>query len=387
MRIAVVHSFYRSDNPSGENTVVRLQVAALERAGHEVALITKDTDDYLDRRSYPAIAALTTATGVGPDPSAQLAAFAPDVVHVHNLFPNWGTRWVRKWRGPIIATLHNYRTVCSNGLLWRDGHDCHDCPTRGSWNSLRHRCYQDSLVATLPLAVATRGQGKHSALLEISSRILTLNADAYSFYSDLLGGERVRLLPNFTDARSSAPAAGKNGFVFVGRLTEEKGIRQLLRQWPSDRRLSIIGTGPEEESIRETYRHHSNIQLLGRLDHQATIDHVSRAFALVIPSLWTEGLPTVALEALAVGTPLLLSNKISAAGLLTSGGAGVIFGIDDGRDDLARALERLISGSENYQNAASRLHANSYSSSTWIESIELIYREAVRSNSTTRHSH
>jgi hypothetical protein len=137
MRIAIVHSFYNSRVPSGENVVVTAQVQALRAAGHDVRLVAQYSDERLQRRRYPAEAAVTVITGLGPDPSAELTAFAPDIVHVHNLFPNFGTRWLERWPGHLVATLHNFRPMCVAGSLSRDGEVCTLCPDGDRWASLK----------------------------------------------------------------------------------------------------------------------------------------------------------------------------------------------------------------------------------------------------------
>ena len=81
----------------------------------------------IQRRTYPLEAAATVATGLGPSPIEQLRRFRPDVVHVHNLFPNFGKRWLRTWDGPMVATMHNYRPICPAATLFRDGRVCRDC--------------------------------------------------------------------------------------------------------------------------------------------------------------------------------------------------------------------------------------------------------------------
>ena len=158
MRIAVVHSFY-SGQPSGENEAVRDQVRALRAAGHDVDLFAAHTDELAGDRLYPLRAALRVATGRGASPLSRLRAHAPDVVHVHNLFPNFGRSWVCEWDGPLIATLHNYRPLCARATLYREGAECTRCPDGERWAGLRYGCYRDSRAATLPLALA----GRHGA--------------------------------------------------------------------------------------------------------------------------------------------------------------------------------------------------------------------------------
>ena len=132
MRIAVVHSFYSSRQPSGENIVVDLQVDALRRAGHDVRLVSRSTDELEQSVTYPVRAGLRAATGRGDSPLDELHEFAPDIVHVHNLFPNLGRRWVERLDLPLVTTLHNYRPICPEATLFRDGHSCTLCPDSGS---------------------------------------------------------------------------------------------------------------------------------------------------------------------------------------------------------------------------------------------------------------
>ena len=119
MKIAVVHSFYSSTNPSGENLVVDAQVAALRQAGHDVLLIARHTDEEEHRPTYPLRAALSVATGFGASPVRALEQFSPDVVNLHNWFPNFGTRWLKSLKFPSVVTLHNFRTLCPIGTLYR----------------------------------------------------------------------------------------------------------------------------------------------------------------------------------------------------------------------------------------------------------------------------
>src|SRR5688572_988933 len=132
MRIALVHSYYSSRVPSGENNVVDAQAQALRSAGHDVVVVAQSTNHRMRRRTYSLEAAVTVATGIGPSPLRALREFAPDVVHLHNLFPNFGRRWLREYDGPLVATMHNYRPLCPAATLFRDGGVCTECPDRRS---------------------------------------------------------------------------------------------------------------------------------------------------------------------------------------------------------------------------------------------------------------
>jgi hypothetical protein len=85
----------------------------------------------------------------------EIAEFAPDVVHVHNFYPLLTPSIYDACREagvPVVQTLHNYRTVCANGLLMRQGAPCEDCIGGSPWQAVLHGCYRESRPASAALA-------------------------------------------------------------------------------------------------------------------------------------------------------------------------------------------------------------------------------------------
>lgn len=170
-RVAVVHSFYSSRQPSGENIVVDQQIAALRRAGHTVELFAQRTDEREGNPLYPLEAAWSTATGIGRAP--RLADFNPDVVHVHNVFPNFGKQWIAGSPAPVVSSLHNYRPLCAAGTFFRDGQVCTDClDKRSSKPALVHGCYRGR-VGSLPVAIGQRFE--MDPMLQDVARVIALS--------------------------------------------------------------------------------------------------------------------------------------------------------------------------------------------------------------------
>ncbi len=311
MRVALVHSFYSSAVPSGENQVVLDQWAQLRDDGHEVLLLSRSTDAERALPWYQIRAGVRVATGWGPDPTERLRRFGPDVVHVHNLFPNLGSRWLQLWRGAVVGTVHNYRRLCANGLLFRDGQVCTRCPDGDVWAGVRFGCYRGSRAATLPLALRTsRGFGadplvrRADRLVFISERSLRVHQRVHGF------DDRFTVVPPFvrrTHGTASTPASGRT-WLAAGRLSAEKGFEQLVREWPSDVALDIAGDGPLRPLLADLVGSRP-IRLLGsvpRDDLRSTMPHY---VGLVFPSLWFEGLPTIVLEALEAGLPVVARRE------------------------------------------------------------------------------
>lgn len=370
MRIAVVHSFYSSRVPSGENQVVLAQVEALRAAGHEVALVARHTDDRLRRASYPVEAALTTATGVGPDPTAELAAFAPDVVHVHNLFPNFGTGWLRDWPGRIVATLHNFRPMCANGYLFRDGAPCTACPSGDRWGAVRHGCFHGSRVASLPLAWRGRHGAPADPLLARADALVVLSERARRTYADA-GVERLHVVPNFVSVTPSAAVVPGDRWLCVARLTPEKGVLELVRAWPTGVGLDIVGEGELRPSIAAAAP--AGVRLLGGMDNAALRAAMGGYAGLVVPSRWFEGLPTVYLEALAAGLPVLAVDGNSAADDVAAHDLGAVVPASSTTDDLRAGLDAIAGRGAALRRRAGASFRARFTAPTWCDAITGVY--------------
>lgn len=378
MRVAVVHSFYSSDVPSGENMIVLEQVKALQEAGHDVALFSRSTDGEMLKPNYSLRVAGQTLTGRGPSPLFELRSFAPDIVHVHNLFPNFGVNWVDEWPGPVVTTLHNFRPICANGLLFRDGRTCLDCPEGDHLSAIRHRCYHDSVVATVPLAIRNSRGLKRNRLLERSARIICLSsaaADIYRRYG--IADDRLTVIPNGLEDPGPPTDQPPNGrWAVVGRLTAEKGVAALVRIWPQDQDLDIIGAGPEEAEILAL--NHPRVHLLGPRANDEVLTLLPSYIGVVIPSVCLEMQPTVAIEAMASGVPVLALEGNAAADLAEHVGCGLSYRDASGLTEVMTAVngERAP-----FAAAGRRAFLESFSRTAWVRQATALYASTMQEGS------
>ena len=97
------------------------------------------------------------------------------MVHVHNTFPLFSPSVLRaayRLDLPVVATLHNFRLLCANAVLQRDGGPCESCIGKVPLAAVKHSCYRDSRVQTLPLATSI---GVHNALHTWQRYVRTLS--------------------------------------------------------------------------------------------------------------------------------------------------------------------------------------------------------------------
>lgn len=370
LRIAVVHGFYSTRVPSGENVVVDLQVEALRSAGHTVEVFARHQEEVERSPFYPLQAALRTATGRGFSPNDAVDRFGPDIVHVHNLFPNFGRTWVRPYADRLVATLHNYRPICPAATLFRDGHACTECPDqRSALPALRHACFKESRVATLPMVPGTRFAA--DPLLDSAARVVTLNDDMRLRYAAIgVPESKLVTVPNFVRA-ATAPGSHAGGFwLYVGRLSVEKGILPLVRSWPAGPVLRVVGSGPLEDQVRAAAG--PSVEVLGQQSSAQVRDLLGAAQGLFFPSLWPEGLPTVYLEALAAGLPVVASPASVVAELVSSEGTGFVSG--------GSVVEDLARATADFPALVGRCRAAyeaRYTEGAWIRAVEELYRGVI----------
>lgn len=302
-----MHSFYTSRLTSGENLAVDAHVRSLERAGMDVGLFAVRTDEVEREPLYRVRSGLRVAAGRGRSPLRAVRGFGPDVVHVHNLFPNYGRAWVRKLDVPVVATLHNYRPMCANGLLLRDGRTCTLCPDGRRWSGTRYACYRDSRLASLPLSWAGRRGPGHDPLIARADRLIAISAAQGDIYVRAgVPSDRVTVVPlSLPDDLDPGPGpAERRGWVFAGRLRDEKGIAELVAHWPDGPELTVLGDGPLLEPLRAATGSRA-IRFLGQVGRREALEHMARSVGIVVPSTWPEPGPTVYAEAMATATPVL----------------------------------------------------------------------------------
>jgi glycosyltransferase involved in cell wall biosynthesis len=372
--VAVVHSFYRGDQPSGENALVEAQVAALTRRGHEVRLFAASSDDEAARwsRLGPVRAALTVATGSGPFPRTEIEAWDADVVHVHNTFPNLARRCVGRLDAPVVATLHNYRPICAAATRYRDGAPCTECVDVGRHRGLVHGCYRGSRLATVPLTLSQRGVD--DPVLRSAAVLTALSGTQAAAYAAAgLDAERLRVLPNFVpDELAPAPGPGGAAWVYAGRLTAEKGVVEALRAWPEEIPLVVVGDGPARAAV-EAAAAGKRVTLLPAVPRHEVLDLLRGARGLVFPSRWPDPFGLVYAEALAAGTPVLATHPSAAAGMIGQDEAGLA--VDAVTADVVRRADAAFA---DLRGAARAAFERSYTEAAHIAALEKIYAEALR---------
>ena len=316
MKILLVHNYYGSSAPSGENKVFEAERVMLAKHGHEVRVYTRHSDEirgtkvkeegegeqrtcrFLSRvqKLYGLIkgAVCTVANPFAARAVAKICReFKPDVVHFHNTFPLISPLVVRTASkyAPVVMTLHNYRTMCAAGVPTRGGRVCSLClDKRCVWDGVKHRCYRGSLLATLSLAVN----------IAIYRRLLPKWVSRFIVLSEFQKRkmveygwpeEKIVVKGNFISRVERVERVEKKDqIVYVGRLSEEKGVETLIKAF---KLCNYNGGG---------------IIFLGLRSSGEVRCIMRESKMVVLPSEWWETFGLTMVEAMQTGTPVVVSN-------------------------------------------------------------------------------
>lgn len=371
MKILLVHNYYGSSAPSGENRVFEAEKTLLEKHGHEVATYVRHSDEIRTggaiRRIGGKIKGALCTVG-NPFAAHEVAkacrAFKPDIVHFHNTFPlisPLAIRAAHRSGAKVVMTLHNYRTVCAAGVPTRNGKVCTECFRRSAhsaqgkkgnlsvWPAIRHRCYRGSLFATLPLALNIWLY--HKSWAKWVDRFIVLSEFQKKVMAECgLPEEKIAVKGNFVPAgRVGGRVDKKEQILYVGRLSDEKGIGTLLRAWRMlagqaretfPPKLVLVGDGERRDEC-ERLSEGLPVEFAGQKPHEEVVRLMAESRAVVLPSECWETFGLTVVEGMRAGTPPVVSN-LGALPDIVSSDCGEVFEAGNA-ESLAAAIIRILS--------------------------------------------
>jgi glycosyltransferase involved in cell wall biosynthesis len=394
MKVLIAHNSYRQRG--GEDVAAESEARLLEERGHQVIFYRRHNDELEDLGPF---AQITKGIGVvwAQDSYRALKELLlnenPDIAHFHNTFPLISPSAYfacSAARVPVVQTLHNYRLLCPGGQFLRDGKICESCLGRAlPWPGVVHSCYRKSRSATAAVsAMLTTHWALHTWQGKVNVYVALSQFAKEKFIQGGLPAERIVVKPNSVDANGETIAAEGKYALFVGRLSEEKGLNVLLEAWRACREqmpLRIVGDGPLRQELERSSERHSlrGISFLGQLSPRQTREQLRSARFLVFPSIWYEGFPMTIAEAFACQLPVVCSRIGSLDEIVQDQVTGVHFRPGDWQD-LAAKIDwawKHPAELKEMGRAARRQYENKYAPERNYEMLLEIYKRAASSAS------
>ncbi len=391
----------------GAQQHVRNLSTALAARGHDVAVATLGAPGLApyqeDRgvRIYRLRGTLQRAPGVfrdrthaPPIPDPELVAAIrdvirlerPTVVHAHN----WMGRSflpLKHWStAKFVVSVHDYSLLCATWIRMYDGAPCTGPGPRKCLS-----CAGVNYTGRAKGAAVTLGNwammGPERALVDMFVPVSAAVADG----NGLTGGTRpYRIIPNFIpddvgevyDERYHDQLPPDGYLLFVGSLTRQKGIEALLEAYSGLTTTGLTGaphlvlvgyTLPETPTTFPP-----NVVVLKNWPHPAVMTAWRHSLAGIVPSIWPDPCPTVAMEAMAAGKPVIASRIGGLPEIVADGDTGILVPPDDA-GALRAAMARLIADPAlaAAMGSVGRERVTAFHASNVVGQIESVYEEVL----------
>ncbi len=315
----------------------------------------------------------------------------PDIAHLHNICHQISPSIIDtlKARGiPVVMTLHDYKLTCPVYTLLRGGKPCEECGGGKFYKAIVNKCTKGSAFKS---SINTIEMYLHHKFLHIYEKV----DEFISPSRFLLGKTRemgfkgsINYLPNFIPVEDFTPSYthDENSIVYVGRLSEEKGLSTLVESVREiDVKLKIIGEGPMMDGFKKevSARGQRNVLFLGFKSGDELKNEIRRSLFTVIPSEWYENNPRAVLEAFALGKPVVGARIGGIPELVKDNETGLLFEPGNAKDlrdkitALASKKDAIISLGKN----ARRFVEEGFNPELHYSGLMRIYEKAMAKNS------
>lgn len=406
MRILMLAQFY-PPMIGGEERHVRNLSIELAARGHDVAVATlgqaNAPDFECDQgvRIYRIRASMQRVSGLFrgksrrhsppfPDPEALWALRRiiiqerPDIVHAHNWIVHSFTP-IKAWsKAKLVVTLHDCSLVCAKQEFVYHGELCSGA---GLIKCMGCAAENYGIAKGVPLTLANWFWGKVEAqtvdmFLPVSKAIAEANQLTRR-------GVSYRFIPNFIPNDVAMPTADTdpllaqlpqdNYLLFVGSVGRDKGVEVLLRAYAEMRsRVPLVLIGQPEAGFSANFP--PNVRLLQSWPHRAVMGAWSRCTIALMPSICPDACPTVTMEAMAMGRPVVASHIGGLPEIVVDGETGLLTAPGDWCA-LREAIQRLLDDPvlRERMGILAKQRVVEFQAATVVPRIEQAYQEVLQS--------
>jgi len=325
-----------------------------------------------------------------PDPEMMVAIWniirkeRPEIIHAHNWLLHSFLPLKSFSGAKVVDSLHSYGLVCAKwNLLYKDEGICSGPGFMKCLDCAREQYGNKTLIT-----VAGRRLTQFSEYKKID-RFLPVSPAVADGNALTNGNFPVEVLPNFipddvasrrNDAASCLDDLPGEGFIlFVGALTAKKGIYVLLDAYIKlDNPPPLVLIGSTWRDTPSDFPH--NVTVLRNWPHDAVMSAWNRCIIGVTPSIWPEPSPTVVIEAMAMGRPVIGSRIGGITQQIVDGETGYLVTPGDS-EELRQALECLLVNVESRERMgqAAKEKVKEFFASSIVARVEEIYEEVLSS--------
>ncbi len=312
--------------------------------------------------------------------------FKPDVIHVNNFQRQLSASIINAAydkKIPVVYTVHDMQIICPRSDMLRNQVVCDKCVEEGIKSCVKYKCIHNSKLKSI-LGMLEHNYYQNKKIYDKISYFIT--PSSYAKNQILKGNipkSKIEVIHNFVNKTEKLDLKYDEYFLYLGRLSTEKGIMNLLNavNQLEDIKLKIAGDGPEKERIQDFIIKNnlqSRVELLGYLNPDEISKYLNNCKCVVLPSICRENCPYSILEAMEKGKPTIGSNLGGIPELIIDGKNGFLFQYDD-INDLKEKLEIMNSKKiEKSKKLIIEEYQNKYSPDAYYKKLIIIYERLLK---------
>ncbi|HQS56609.1 MAG TPA: glycosyltransferase family 4 protein [Sediminibacterium sp.] len=307
-----------------------------------------------------------------------------DTVHVHNFYykASASVFWAAKLAGAhTILTLHNYRLFCLNGFMYYQNQPCMLCHQEQSFKAgIERKCFKNSSIFSWALAKSNSWHKSIHTYSKKIDRFVVINPLQEQLLIDIgIETAKIRFKSNFLTGLSNTPPPAfetrQSFYLFVGRLSEEKGIKDLVKAFKENgKSLLIVGDGPLSEWVQQETT--DKIQYSKAVARESLVALYASCSALVFPSRWFEGQPLTVIEAQSTGAIVIAAYSNNMSKMIEHETNGLLYPIEQSNqlNQVINNFESLsLETKKQMSKAAYEKYQANYTKEKHIEAIKHLY--------------
>lgn len=391
MKILIVNTYYYPNMIGGAENSVKILAENLQKAGNEVAIYSIDNDqNYLKKEIINEIKVYRGIAGnynmkaklynneekvtklknkiieinnlkIKKEIREIINEFKPDIIHTNNLFGISNIIWKvakQEYNIPIIHTLRDY------------------------W--MLYPIVSKEKLSKILLQPFMRKRTKYVDIVTAPSKY-TLNKFIESGYFKKSKKQCVynAIDINMDETKKIIEKRKENNqekirFMYVGMLTENKGIRNLLNAFSNIKNdnisLHIYGQGKLKDIVDNSTIMDNRIKYYGQLSSEKLKEEWLKNDVLIIPSIWEEPFGRVVIEANQYGLPVIGANRAGILEIINNIETGILYQYDDIKE-LSKAIN-FFNNRENIKRyyEAIENNINKYSIQNQINEFDKLYK-------------
>jgi glycosyltransferase involved in cell wall biosynthesis len=333
MRILYIHNYHGDGVVGGEEILLNQQLDIMRAHGHEVYECYRKNSEYLDKSAWRKVVEfrnLIWSEEAYRDIQRQIRLYKPQIMHVHNFWMTFSPSIFKAAHDMGVSTvinLNDYRLVCGNALLLRNGRPCELCIGKNPWRLILYRCYGNSLIPSIAKYLMLCNSVKNNVWINDVDAFISLT----EFGRNIIAAhgipiEKLHVVSDFRQdpLLNTKPCTPGQGAIVICRLSAEKGLYTLMKAWKDiEYPLTIVGDGPLRKELEILAP--PSVRFIGFKSGAELYKLREQTAFSIFPSECYEGFGATMIESMAVGRAVVACDIGARSEAITHGINGLLY--------------------------------------------------------------